>query len=219
MPKFLVDPLIIFDCDGILVDTERIETLVFMELLSLLGLDMKEEVCASMFKGAKMAECIKKIERLIGYPVPLSFETEFRQRSAKRFATDLHPVAGIEIVLDWLEYPNCVVSNSTLSKIVTTLTITGLLDRFRGRIFSAYDVGSWKPDPKLYLHAASQMRARPANCVVIEDSLPGVQAAVAAGMSVFGYAQQPYSKLLEGEGATIFHDMKALPQLLATIIY
>jgi phosphoglycolate phosphatase len=208
--------LIIFDCDGVLVDTEHIESLVFAEMLTELGLRTNYERCALMFKGMRMAKCIELIERQLGHRVLPSFESEFRRRSTKRFSTDLRPVTGIEQVLDRVRYPNCVVSNSPREKIVATLRLTGLLDRFRGRIMSAYDVESWKPDPRLYLYAAGQMQVRPENCVVIEDSLPGVQAAVAAGMQVFGYARQPYSDLLQEEGATIFDEMRLLPELLVT---
>ena len=139
-----------------------------------------------------------------------------RSATAVAFEADLSAIEGIHAALAAITIPVCVVSNGPMSKLTHTLGLTKLFDRFEGRIFSAYDVGCWKPDPGLFLHAARMMGVDPSRCVVVEDSLSGVRGAKAAGMRVLGFAGGDARAELElrAEGACVFHRMNELPALL-----
>jgi HAD superfamily hydrolase (TIGR01509 family) len=164
-----------------------------------------------------MSECVEEIERRLGHPAPADFVPIVRARMAETFRRELRAIEGIHAALDAIDLPVCVASSGPPEKINLSLQLTGLLPVFAGRIFSAYDVGSWKPDPGLFLHAARAMGVEPAACAVIEDSLLGVQAGIAAGMRVYAYAPGGDPQLLAGEGATLFSSMRELPGLLARL--
>ena len=170
-----------------------------------------------MYKGRKLAECIASVEKRLGRRVPDSFVPDFRVRSAKVFEDHLQPIPGVEAVIQTLQarsVPFCVASSGPREKIEANLGTTGLLAYFQELIVSAYEVGSWKPDPSLFLHAARTLGVAPETCAVIEDSLPGVQAGVAAGMTVFGYARDTETETLAAAGAQVFQGMNQLPALL-----
>ena len=208
---------VIFDCDGVLVDSELLAAQVFVECVADLGLDMALEEAIGAYKGKKLAVCVADVERRLGRSVPNSFITDFRTRSAEVFQARLQPIPGVEGVIETLRslsIPFCVASSGPREKIEANLTITGLLSYFQGNIVSAYEVGSWKPDPSLFLHAAQTLGAAPRTCAVIEDSLPGVQAGVAAGMTVYGYAADSDAGTLAAAGAQIFQEMNELIALL-----
>ena len=138
-----------------------------------------------------------------------------KEREIAPLQQELQPVSGIIEVLEQLTLPKCVTSNSNHRHIQFVLKLTGLLHKFDGKIYSCYDVPRPKPFPDVYLHAAEQMNTNPEDCVVIEDSVPGVQAGYAAGMTVFGYAQHSNPTALTNAGAKIvFNDMRQLLQLL-----
>ena len=163
-----------------------------------------------------MADCIVEIERRSGRRVRDSFVADVRQATAAAFEADLHAIEGIHAALAAITIPVCVVSNGPMSKLTHTLGLTKLFDHFKGRIFSAYDVGSWKPDPGLFLHAARTLGADPSRCVVVEDSLSGVRAAKAAGMRVLGFTggDVEAGQELRADCACVFHRMYELPALL-----
>ena len=207
--------LVIFDCDGVLVDSELLANRVLAEAVTALGIDMDADEAMRTFRGLKMAECVRQIEARLGQTVPHTFLSDFRTRESDAFKRDLRPVDGITHVLENLSTPFCVASNGPREKIELSLGITGLRPHFSERIFSAYDVGCWKPDPGLFLHAATTLGVAPGRCVVVEDSVTGVTAAAAAGMCVFGYAAaQEDESSLSAAGATTFHTMRDLPNLL-----
>ncbi|HXB22688.1 MAG TPA: HAD family hydrolase [Candidatus Solibacter sp.] len=208
--------LVIFDCDGVLVDSEILGNSVLVQVITELGLEISLEESLTQFRGGKMADVVTEIERRLGRPVPPGFVADFRARSAAAFRRELRAVPDIEDALDQIPVPMCVASSGPPEKIQLTLELTGLLPRFTGRIFSAYEVGIWKPDPGLFLHAASAMGVPPHNCTVVEDSVLGVRAGVAAGMRVLGFAaiEQEVVPLAEA-GATPFRSMRDLPRLLA----
>jgi len=207
--------LVIFDCDGVLVDSETLGNRVLVEMIADLGLYIDVEEAVSMFRGCKMAECIREVERRLGRPVPNTFVTDLRSRTADAFRRELRAVEGIGDVIDALEVPICVASSGPAEKIRLSLELTGLLPWFEGRIFSSYDLGVWKPDPGLFLHAARTMGVAPAASAVVEDSVPGVQAGIAAGMSVFGFAADREDIVaLRDAGAIVFRSMRDLPRLL-----
>ncbi len=208
--------LIIFDCDGVLVDSERISNTVFAEMLGELGLRFTLPQMFETFVGRSMAACVEIIERRLGRPVPADFLPRLTQRTNAAYAAQLQPVTGIEMVLNTLDLPFCVASSGTVEKMRTTLGTTGLLKYFDGRLFSVTEVVRGKPHPDIYLHAARRMNADPARCLVVEDSPVGVEAGTAAGMTVFGYAEIMEPRRLLAAGAvTTFRSMAQLPQLIA----
>lgn len=209
--------LVIFDCDGVLVDSERITNTVFAKMLNELGLSLTLEDMFEQFVGHSMLYCLALSEKLLQRPLPNNFETEFHERCAIAYQTHLQPVPGIVEILQNLEIPYCVASNSTHPEMQTTLGITKLLDYFEGKRFSAADVSRGKPYPDVYLYAAEQMDVLPERCVVVEDTPVGVRAAVSAGMRVLGYAKLTPAHQLEQEGAISFTDMWRLTELLRNI--
>lgn len=146
--------------------------------------------------------------------MPPGFVSDFYTRMYDAFQRELRPVPGIISALDRISVPICVASNGNLDKMRTALDITGLLPRFEGRLFSVTEVARGKPFPDLFLYAAQRMGAIPARCVVVEDSPLGVQAGIAAGMHVFGYARLSKVDALAAAGARVFSDMEELPELL-----
>jgi HAD superfamily hydrolase (TIGR01509 family) len=207
--------LVIFDCDGVLVDSEGITTRVYIACLAELGLTWRYEDAVHRFRGGKLADVVAQAEADLGGPLPEGFTQDFRERLFTALQHEIEPIPGIVEVLDALPYPTCVASNGPRAKMAATLGSTGLMPQFEGRIFSAYDVGSFKPEPGLFLHAAASLGARAERCVVVEDSDGGVRAAVAAGMHALAF--DAHGANLEAAGATKFTDMRALPGLLADI--
>jgi HAD superfamily hydrolase (TIGR01509 family) len=205
---------VIFDCDGVLVDSEPISCGILAEMLTEAGLPHTVEQAMERFVGRSMATCVQIIERELGRPMPTEMTEEFQRRTFEAFERELRPVAGVEEVLDWLPWAACIASSGDHAKLGTTLTATGLLPRFEGRVCSATEVARGKPHPDLFVHAARRMGAQPERCAVIEDSVLGVQAGRAAGMRVFGYSATFGAEKLEAAGAIAFHAMSELPGLL-----
>lgn len=207
--------LIIFDCDGVLVDSEPLSLSTLADLLRRLGLAIDDQDAIDRFRGRRIAECLAEVEQQFDYRLPAGFEERFREEAAKRFVTDLQAVQGVAQALDSIYVPTCVASSAPLKKIRLTLSLTGLLDRFDGRIFSAYEIGAWKPDPTLFMHAARVMGAPSSRTVVIEDSVVGVQAGVAAGMTVLGFAPgERMNELARAGAAATFSSMDQLSKLI-----
>jgi len=207
--------LVIFDCDGVLVDTERIAVRIDVAVLAELGWKMSEAEVIERFMGKSDDAMTREIEAHTGRKLPESWEAPFRHLYREAFAAELTPVPGVVEALDAITLPTCVASSGTHEKIRYTLGLTGLYDRFAGRIFSVDDVRRGKPAPDLFLHAAGRMGAAPERCVVVEDSPYGVQAARAAGMRAFGYAGGLIPRrALEGPNTVLFDDMRDLPRLL-----
>jgi HAD superfamily hydrolase (TIGR01509 family) len=205
--------LVIFDCDGVLVDSERLAVRIEAEVITALGWPLTEADIVDRFVGRSDSYMQAEIERNIGRGV--DWERELAPHYRKAFEQELRPVAGITDALDRITTATCVASSGTHDKLRFTLGLTGLYDRFAGRIYSASEVANGKPAPDLFLHAARQMGAATARCAVIEDSVSGVEAGVAAGMTVFAFAGgvTPRSKLTR-DGVAVFDEMRALPGLL-----
>lgn len=206
---------IIFDCDGTLVDSERLGNAVIVECVSELGLHLTLDQALEHFAGRKMADTIAQIEAWLGQPVPADFLPELRARMAVAFTRQLTPMEGVHELLKSLNVPVCVASNGPRDKMQVSLGVTGLLEYFEGRVFSAYDCNSWKPAPGLFLHAAQSMGVRPETCAVVEDSPLGIQAAIAAGMAPFGYAPYSDGASLTLAGARVFHHMSGFLSLIS----
>jgi HAD superfamily hydrolase (TIGR01509 family) len=195
---------ILFDCDGVLVDSERITNGVWARLLTEIGLPMTTEQSLAIFMGNSMPRCVAIVEERLGRPAPGDLLPRFYEESAVALARDITPVAGIVPLLDWLEargVPYAVASNGEHAKMRVTLGATGLWERFEGRRFSATEVPRPKPAPDLFLHAARTMGFPPERTIVVEDSAPGVEGSTAAGMAVIGYAELVAPERLRAAGA------------------
>jgi HAD superfamily hydrolase (TIGR01509 family) len=210
--------LIVFDCDGVLVDSERISVRVGTEVLARMGWHLTELEFADLFVGCSAEHFREQVTSGLGYTPDEGWEDTFTVAGREAFEADLEPVPGVLGVLDALEAADvetCVASNSGHDHIEHVLGLTGLLPRFEGRVFSAEDVARGKPAPDLFLHAAARSGVAPRDCVVVEDSPFGVTAALAAGMRCLAYAggTTPASRL-DGLGATLFQSMDEVPRLL-----
>jgi HAD superfamily hydrolase (TIGR01509 family) len=209
--------LIIFDCDGVLVDSERVANEVFARVLDeVCGLNFSLDDMFDTFVGHSRAQCLKKVEAMIGEPPPAELDLRYQRDINAALAKTVQAIDGIETVLETLELPYCVASSGSHEKMKMTLGKTGLLRYVEGNVFSTSDVERGKPHPDIYLHAARTMGVNdPARCAVVEDSPIGVTGAVAAGMRVFGFAElMPAHRLHEAGAHHVFHRMQDLPALL-----
>ena len=208
--------LVIFDCDGVLVDSERIAVRVLVTLGAAFGWPLTAEEAMARFVGRSHADNHQQVVDRLGEETAALWSKQFEELHREAVDSGLVPVDGIPEALDALTLPTCVASSGSHEKMRHTLGRTGLYGRFEGRIFSATEVARGKPAPDLFLHAAQRMGVDPSACAVIEDSRPGVLAARAAGMRAFGYAGGlTLAEHLEGPGTTVFHDMRELPALLS----
>jgi len=207
--------LVIFDCDGVLVDSEPIAVRVDVAMLAEVGVPMSEAEVIERFVGRSPQVIVAAVQDELGHPVPDGWFDCGEERIRAAYVTELIPVDGIAEALDEITEPVCVASSSGHESLRFKLELTGLYDRFEGRIFSATEVANGKPAPDLFLHAAARMGADPASCVVVEDSRYGVEAARAAGMDVLAYAGGlTPADVLAGPRTVVFEDMRALPRLL-----
>jgi HAD superfamily hydrolase (TIGR01509 family) len=209
-----VAELVIFDCDGVLVDSDRISLRIQAERISTLGLEMSYEDCVREFLGLGMEATLEILAERLGQPLPEGWEKELDAAVREAFRRELQPVPGVVEALEEIELPTCVASSGSHEKMRLTLGLTGLHDRFAGRIFSGEEVEQGKPAPDLFLHAAARMSTPPERCVVIEDSPFGVTAARAAGMRALGFAAMTSAERLVAAD-NVFTTMADLPGLVA----
>ena len=208
--------LVIFDCDGVLVDSERLAVDIDRQILAEFGLYMSPEEVVKRFMGQTEGMRDLTIEEHIGRGLTAEERRSMDLMFEQLCVSDLRPVDGIAEVLEGITQEVCVASNSRPDGLRWKLELCGLLDRFDGNLFSAAQVQQGKPAPDLFLFAAETMGVEPAQCVVVEDSPSGVQAARAAGMRVLAYLGGMVApEVLEGAGTVLFDDMRALPQLIA----
>lgn len=205
---------VIFDCDGVLVDSETIGNQVFVDMANELGADIDLDYAMKHFKGSFLKECIKHISKLIDLEIPQTFEQEYRKRSFDAFKANIKPIQGILEVLQNIKLPFCVASSGPESKIKLNLELTGLLPFFKNNIFSSYAIQKWKPDPGVFLLAAETMGYKPSECIIIEDSLSGVKAAINGGFDVFGYIAHDLDNELEVLATKTFGSMNDLLEMI-----
>jgi HAD superfamily hydrolase (TIGR01509 family) len=208
--------LVIFDCDGVLVDSERLAVRVEAAVLAELGWPLSQAEVIERFMGRSQAFMLQAIQERLGGRLPDGWQDLRDRRYRAAFEAELTPVDGVVEALDRIATPTCVASGGSHEMLRHQLALTGLYERFQGRIFSASEVAEGKPAPDLFLHAAARLGAEPAACAVVEDSRYGVEAARAAGMRAFGYTGglTPPERLA-GPGTVLFDDMRRLPDLLA----
>lgn len=206
---------VIFDCDGVLVDSVSISNQVLIDMAKSVGLHVDMDEAMKKFSGSSLKNVFEYFEMRINAKVPDSFEEEYRMRTYKAFEKNIKPISGVQNAIDQINVPYCVASSGPIKKIKLNLTVTNLIDKFDDeRIFSSYQINSWKPEPGIFLHAADKMGFRPDECVVIEDTVDGIKAAKAGGFDVFGYVDKRNKNLLEDEEVLVFNDMNNLIPLL-----
>ena len=206
--------MVIFDCDGVLVDSERLSHTVLCEMMAERGVALGFDEAVELFIGVSLPVGMVKVRELLGGNVPADFLPEMGRRTRQAFLAGLTVVPGIVGVLDALRRPYCVASNGNHAKVSFTLGHTGLLPRFAGRIFTADDVDRPKPAPDLFLHAARMMDAEPRHTTVVEDTPTGITAAKAAGMRAIGYAAMTSVDRLHAAGADVVVQTMAEVQAL-----
>jgi HAD superfamily hydrolase (TIGR01509 family) len=212
--------LIIFDCDGVLVDSEVISCRAHAETLTRHGYPITSEQVFDRFLGRSTRQAHIEVEAELGRSLPDDFNTQLQDELYRSFEATLQAVPHIDQALDAITQAVCVASSGSQERMRVSLGCAGLYDRFAPNIFSATQVTHGKPAPDLFLFAAEQMRTVPGRCLVIEDSIPGITGAVAAGMTVLGFhggshCRPGYADTLRAAGAAAtFDDMRELPGLI-----
>jgi HAD superfamily hydrolase (TIGR01509 family) len=215
--------LIIFDCDGVLVDSEVISCRAHAETLTRHGYPITADQVLDRFLGVSDREARQTIEAELGRSLPIDFEAQMKQSALQRYADDLQTIPYVGEAIAAISLPKCVASSGTPEKIRHGLNCAGLYDLLTPNIFSATQVKRGKPAPDLFLFAAAQMAASPERCLVIEDSIPGIAGALAAGMTVLGFhggshCRPGYADRLRAAGASMtFDDMRQLPGLIGRV--
>jgi len=199
--------LVIFDCDGVLIDSEPLSIRADVECLAEYGIEMSAEEILERYTGT--SGMVADLEARFGRPLS-GFAERHRQLVRPRFEAELRAMPGVAAVIDSLVYRRCIASSSSPEGLRHTLSLVGLYERFRPHIFSAAEVARGKPAPDLFLHAAARMGAEPRRCVVIEDSRPGIAAAIAAGMTAIGFTG--------GGHCRPGHDSRLYPEGAALVI-
>jgi HAD superfamily hydrolase (TIGR01509 family) len=213
--------LVIFDCDGVLVDSEVISCRAHAEVLSGHGYPITADQVFDRFLGRSTRQATAEVEIELGRSLPDDFTARLQDQLYRAFEADLEAMSGIGAALDVIDLPVCVASSGSHQRMRVSLGATRLHDRFAPNIFSASQVEHGKPAPDLFLFAAAQMKAAPAACVVIEDSVAGIKGGVAAGMTVLGFhggshCRPDHAAALRSAGAAAtFADMRELPALIA----
>ncbi len=210
--------LVIFDCDGVLVDSERLTVEIEARVLTEMGWPISADEVARRFVGRSSSDDLAEIEQQLGPERTLEFDRVSTDEVVAAFRDRLEAIPGVRALVEALEargVRTCVASSGSHRKMQLTLGVTNLLALFEGRIFSAAEVARGKPWPDLFLHAAASMGAEPAACAVVEDSVYGVQAARAAGMVCYGFAGGlTLADALLAAGAIVFHEMRELEHLV-----
>jgi HAD superfamily hydrolase (TIGR01509 family) len=208
--------VVIFDCNGVLVDSEPIASAVLADQLRLAGVAMTAEVLARRFRGRRAADVFAGIEAANDRQLPPDFSAAVETDTLQRLRTELRAVPHAAHALTWIRGPKAVASSSSIDRMRLSLEVTDLLRFFEPRLFSAHDVPSGKPAPDLFLLAATRLGVKPADCIVVEDSAAGVTAANAAGMMPIGFVGGSHAEghlahaLIEAGARTVVADMRAL---------
>ncbi len=203
---------VLFDCDGTLVDSEGLCNQGLVELLGEIGVEIALEDLVRDYRGRKLSETLATLESTFSITLDRTFVPRYRQRVSELFDQQLQPTEGIHDALAAINRKMAVVSSGPMHKIRQSLSLCRLLDHFNDHIYSSFEVGFWKPDPRVYLHAADAIGVPPEHCAVVEDSQVGVQAGIRAGMKTFFYNR--FDEPLPNDSVVSFRDMRELPSLI-----
>jgi HAD superfamily hydrolase (TIGR01509 family) len=215
--------VVIFDCNGVLVDSDSIASAVLADALRGIGVRLTAPAVARAFHGRRTADIILAVERMTKKPVPPDFAAKLAANTLKRLRTELRPVPHAAHALTWIRGPKAVASSSALDRIMASLEVTGLLRFFEPRLFSGADIERGKPAPDLFLHAAKRLHVDPQDCIVVEDSIAGVTAATCAGMRAIGFlGRDPVAGALAHDlraagAVTIIADMRTLKSAIVDL--
>jgi HAD superfamily hydrolase (TIGR01509 family) len=215
-PRHWGDPMVIFDCNGVLVDSEPLATAIVSQEFMRAGFPLTPDVIARYVTGRRAADMFAEVEVATGRKLPPNFAGSVASVILRRFRGELRATPNAEYALSWLRGPKCVASSSSHERIRVSLESTGLIRFFEPNLFSASEVQNGKPAPDLFLHVASTLQVKPSACIVVEDSPVGVAAGVAAGMTVIGFvggshAGGQVSDHLRSAGArAVISDLRAL---------
>ena len=208
----------IFDCDGTLVNSEEPGIEVIQHLANRAGVELSKEDALRRFTGLKMKDIVDWIERRVPKPIDHGFHESFtrtvRQEQARRFNEGLQSIRGAKELLDYIQLPVSVATNGPREKVELTLKLTGLRDYFSHHVYSAYEVGHFKPSPDLFLHVADRLGVDAKKCAVVEDSLTGITAGLEAQMEVFALAEPHTIPQHLHEQVVFIEDLLALKQHL-----
>ena len=207
--------LVIFDCDGVLVNSEPLANQVYVQILEEHGHRVNSDEYLREFSGASITQRLQVTSQKLNWTPPSNFTFTFQERLAELSKQVLEPVPGIHELIESLTVPICIGSNGTRSEILLRLKLANLTEFFGNAIFSGLEVPHAKPAPDVFLAAAQSFNIPPSRCVVIEDSIPGVTAGVKAGMKVYGYAAFTPVEDLRNAGAIPFANMMELKSMLA----
>ena len=211
--------LVVFDCDGVLINTEHISIDVDVRVLAALGWsDIDRDTVIDRFLGRSHNDFVAETERVLGRTLEPGWDTEFQEWYEDGFARELVAMDGVLEVFEQLEIPFCVASSSGHAHLERRLTQVGLWPHVAGRIFSAEDVGRGKPFPDLFLHAAERMGADPSACLVVEDSVAGIEAATAAGMQMVAYGETVAPRERFPADVAWIEHMRELPALIGATV-
>jgi len=208
-----VTKCLLFDCDGTLVDSEHLCNVGLVVKFKELGVVLDADELVLRFRGWKLGRILDLLQRENSVVLPDNFVAAYREKVAELFEKELKPVQGIESALKKLDYPKAVVSSGPRSKVEQALKVCRLTEYFRGNIYSAYEIGAWKPDPRIYEYAAQDMGYAPSDCAAVEDGLVGVEASVAAGIRTYFY--NPAQLKCDLAGVVCFGAMCELPEVVA----
>lgn len=214
--------MVIFDCNGVLVDSEPIAAAVAAEEFTRAGFPLTPDIVARYFTGRRSADMLAAVESATRRRLPANFASVLAAATLRRFRAELRPTPHMAYALTWLRGPKCAASSSSLERIRVSLETTGLLRFFDTHIFSANDVPHGKPAPDLLLHAAAKMGISAADCIVVEDSTVGVAAAYAAGMTPIGFVGSAQdasvgANLMAAGARTLIADMRALKSAVVAL--
>jgi HAD superfamily hydrolase (TIGR01509 family) len=216
--------LLIFDCDGVLVDSEHLACASLAEVMTTLGHSMTADEAMLAFAGRSLKDVLARAERLLSRPIPEDLGEQAAVQLMARFRRELQAVPGVKEAIAALPYRRCVASSSDPGRLTLSLDVTGLSALFGNNVFSAVEVANGKPAPDLFLLAARRLGEDPSSCIVIEDSVLGVEAAGAAGMAAIGFAgashaNQGLAERLAAAGAEpVIHSMANLPAAVEQVV-
>lgn len=215
--------MIIFDCNGVLVDSEPIAATVAAQEFNRVGIRITPELVARFFTGRRPTDMFAEVEAATGQTLPANFPKIVAEATLRRFRTDLRPTAHVKHALTWIRGPKCVASSSPLDRVRLSLETADIIHFFEPNLFSASQVANGKPAPDLFLLAARTMRVQPADCIVVEDSPAGVAAAYAAGMRPIGFVggghANPHlgTQLTQAGAQAVIVDMRALKSTIVAL--